>query len=108
MRSGAVRLMLLAALAAAQAMAATKITVSVVEQKTGKFVTGLQASDFIVTDDKTPKQVEAVEAGTSPLDVLLLLDTSLVGGAVQPIAANLVAQIRRERRHGDRVGAFIG
>jgi VWFA-related protein len=83
----------LALLAAATAGAATKISVSVVEPKSGKFVPGLKASDFIVMDDKTPRQVEEVEAASSPLDVLLLLDTSLVGGAVQPVAASLIAEL---------------
>jgi VWFA-related protein len=81
--------------ATAVATAQTKLTVTVVEPKTGKFVADLKPSDFTITDDKTPRRVEAVELGSSPtLDVLLLLDTSLVGGAVQPVAASLIGQLQ--------------
>lgn len=97
MRRAAARLIAAAGvlvLVASMSRAATKITVSVVEPKTGKFVAGLQASDFTVLDDKTPRKVEEVEAGTSALDVLLLLDTSLIGGAVQPVASSLIGQLK--------------
>lgn len=80
-------LMLGAALAAA---GATRLTVTA---KTGKPVTGLKAADFSVLDDKAPKTVEGVEPASSPLDIMLLLDTSLVGGAVQPAASGLIAQL---------------
>ncbi len=76
------------------ALAATRITVGVIEPKTGKFVTGLKAEDFTVFDDKTPRKVESAEIETGPLDVLLLLDTSLVGAAVQPVAASLIGQLQ--------------
>ena len=74
--------------------AATKVSVIVAEAKTGKAVKGLQTTDFIVTDDKAPKSVEAVETTSGPLDIMLLLDTSLVGAAVQPVAANLIGQLQ--------------
>lgn len=94
MRRRFARMAVLTLLAAAALAGATKLTVSVVDPKTGQFVAGLKAADFTVMDDKTPRAVEQVEAGeASPLDVLLLLDTSLVGGAVQPVASSLIAQL---------------
>jgi VWFA-related protein len=74
--------------------ASTKVLVTVVEQKSGKPVTDLQAGDFTLLDDKTPRQVESAEYGKSMLDVVLLLDTSLVGTMVQPMADNLIAQLQ--------------
>ena len=76
------------------AVAATKILVSVIEPKTGVFVEKLKAEDFTVLDDKTPRRVESAELATSPLDIMLLLDTSLVGNTVQPVAADLIAQLQ--------------
>jgi len=89
-------LLLLAVLAAATgpAAAATKLLVTVVESKSGAPVTGLKAEDFTVLDDKTPRQVEAAEFSRDTLDLMLLLDTSLAGGLVQPVAENFVAQIQ--------------
>jgi VWFA-related protein len=74
--------------------ASTKVLVTVVEQKSGRPVTGLKAEDFAVLDDKTPRQVESAEYTTAVLDVVLLLDTSLVGPAVQPVAEDLIAQLQ--------------
>lgn len=82
-------------LTAAFGGASTRVLVTVVEQKTGKPVTDLKAADFTLLDDKTPRNVEAAEfTRDSVLDIMLLLDTSLVGGAVQPVAENIVAQLQ--------------
>ena len=85
---------LLLAVLAAPARPATKLLVTVIEQKSGKPVTGLKAADFTVLDDRTPRSVEAVEFSAGLMDVMLLLDTSLVGGAVQPLAVNLIDQLQ--------------
>jgi len=74
--------------------ASTKLLVTVVEQKSGKPVTDLKAEDFTVLDDKTPRTVESATYENSVLDVVLLLDTSLVGPIVQPMADNLIAQLQ--------------
>lgn len=74
--------------------AATRVLVTVVEQKSGKPVTGLTAKEFTFLDDRTPRAVEAVEYVQDTLDIMLLLDTSLVGGIVQPFAENLIAQVQ--------------
>ena len=72
----------------------SKLLVTVVEQKSGKPVTGLKAGDVTFLDDKTPRQVESAEYSSSILDVILLLDTSLVGPMVQPAAENMIAQLQ--------------
>ena len=77
-----------------EAPAATKIAVTVVEQKTGRPISDLQAADFTVLDDRTARPVEAAEFSTGPVDVMLLLDTSLVGEAVRPVAQTLIAQLQ--------------
>lgn len=81
-------------LAAASAWCATKVLVTVVEQKSGDPVTGLQAADFTLTDDKTPRRIESAEFTSEILDVMLLLDTSLVGEMVRPVAGDLIAQLQ--------------
>lgn len=81
-------------LAAAQAAPATKVLVTVIEQKSGKPVMGLEAQDFNVVDDRTPRKVEGAEFSAGLMDVMLLLDTSLVGEMVQPFAKNLIAQLQ--------------
>src|SRR2546422_4630040 len=73
--------------------AASKVVVTVVESKTGKPVTGLKAADFTLLDDKTPRRVEDAEFSRDTLDVMLLLDTGLMGAVVQPVAENLIAQL---------------
>jgi len=85
---------LLACLAACLVQGATKLTVTVVEPKSGKPVTNLKAEEFLVTEDKSPRKVEAAEFGSSPIDVMLLVDASLVGEMVQPVAAGLIGQLK--------------
>lgn len=80
-------------LVASAAQGATRLEVSVMDSKTGKVVTGLTAADFTVIDDRTPRRVETAEFAVTPIDVMLLLDTSLVGEMVQPVADTLIAQL---------------
>ncbi len=87
------QILLMVRLAACAGQAATRLEVSVVDPKTGKVVTGLAAGDFSVLDDRTPRKVEAAEFAVTPIDVMLLLDTSLVGEMVQPVADTLIAQL---------------
>ncbi|HLY18800.1 MAG TPA: VWA domain-containing protein [Bryobacteraceae bacterium] len=74
--------------------AASKILVTVIDPKSGVVVPNLKAEDFSVLDDKTPRPVEAAEFSPATLDIMMLLDTSLVGEMVHPVAANLVAQLQ--------------
>jgi len=93
-RKRQILLSLLGALLIQPLCASTKVLVTVVEQKSGKPVTGLKAEDFTVLDDKTPRQVESAEYTNAVLDVVLLLDTSLVGPMVEPVAEDLIAQLQ--------------
>jgi VWFA-related protein len=74
--------------------ASTRLLVTVIEQKSGRPVADLKAEDFTVLDDKTPQKVESAQYASATLDVILLLDTSLVGPMVQPMAENLIAQLQ--------------
>ena len=85
-------MVLLLSLAAGQA--ATRLLVTVVDQRTGQPVTGLTAGDFTILDDNAPRQVETAEPATGLLEVMLLLDTSLLGASVQPVAEGLIAQLQ--------------
>jgi VWFA-related protein len=87
-----------ALLAASPALAATKILVTVVEQRSGAVVADLKAADFTVTDDRTARRVEGAEYAAAPVDVMLLLDTSLVGHAVQPVAADLIQRLEEKEQ----------
>jgi VWFA-related protein len=88
------RLLFIAAMLALPAFPATRVLVTVVEQKTGKPVADLKAADFQVKDGGAARRVEAAEFNTAPADFMLLLDTSLVGGVVEPFAQNLIGQLR--------------
>jgi len=76
------------------AWGATKLAVTVAEQKTCRPLTDLQAVDFSVLDDRTPRKVEASERPGGLMDVMLLLDTSLLGEMVAPIAGSLITQLQ--------------
>jgi len=77
---------------------ASKVLVTVVEPKSGTIVSDLKAEDFTVLDDKTPRQVEAAEFSQVTLDIMMLLDSSLVGEMVRPVAANLIAQLQAKEQ----------
>jgi VWFA-related protein len=81
-------------LLAGDILAATRIIVTVVEPKSGRPVIDLKASDFTLTDDKKSLRIEDAEFSQALIDVMLLLDTSLVGQMVQPMAENLIVQLQ--------------
>jgi len=66
----------------------------VVDQRSGALVSGLKAQDFTVLDDGRPRRVETAEITPGLVDVMLLLDTSLLGAVVQPVAESLLAQLQ--------------
>ena len=74
--------------------ASTRVIVTVVEPKTGQPVLDLKAQDFALFDDKKPLRVEAAEFTQATIDVMLLLDTSLLGQMVQPMAEGLIGQLQ--------------
>ena len=69
-----------------------------------RHVSGLQAENFTVLDEGVPQPVAVFATSESPLDVLLLMDTSGSMGFRLPEAkragANLVGSLRREDRAG--------
>ena len=87
------RLLMAFLLAVSSGVGATKILVTVVDPKSGVVVPNLKAADFSVMDDKTPRAVEASEFSQVTLDIMMLMDTSLVGEIVHPVATNLIAQL---------------
>ena len=80
-------------LAAIPAAAATKVLVTVIDRRSGEPVTDLQAADFKVTAAKVVKQVEGCEFTSDIVDVMLLLDSSLIGNIVSPFAGELIQQL---------------
>jgi hypothetical protein len=92
------RFILAAILTACAGWAETKILVTVVEQKTAIPIKDLKAADFTVLDGDAPRRVEAAEYVTGNVDVMLLVDSSLVGGMVQPVAADLIGQLHEKEQ----------
>jgi VWFA-related protein len=76
------------------AWASMRVIVTVVEQKSGRPVEDLSLSDFIFIEDKVSRKIEAAEFARKPVDVMLLVDTSLVGPMVQPVASSLIAELK--------------
>lgn len=91
---------LLLLLAPALCGAATQLLVTVVDAKTGEAITGLQPGDFTITDAGAAKVIEAVEYKTGLVDTMLLVDASLVGPMVQPLAASLIAELGEKEQMG--------
>ncbi len=84
---------ILIALGSLPAFAENRLSVTVVDAKTGKPALGLKAEDFTLYEDKLARKVNAVEFSTEPIDVMFLLDTSLVGEAVKPVAEDLITRL---------------
>lgn len=89
-----IRLILVFLLFLTCSQAATKLLVTVVDQKSGNPVKDLKAEDFRVLDDSTPRSVVAAEPSSGLMDVMLLLDTSLAGAVLQPVAESLIGQLQ--------------
>jgi hypothetical protein len=92
-----VSLLALVALAAGALPAQqAKLLVSVFNEKTGEPLTNLTAANFIVTDDRTPLTVVSAKFQTGTLDIMLLVDTSLVGEMVRPLGAAFIAALEEK------------
>jgi VWFA-related protein len=87
-------LVLLFLLSVAACTAQTQIASTVIDKKTAQPATGLSAADFQASEDKKDRRVESVEYTTEPIDAMLLLDASLVGEAVKPIANIFINQLQ--------------
>lgn len=87
-------------LAPALCGAATQLLVTVVDAKSGESITDLKAADFAISDAGAAKTIEAAEYKTGPVDTMLLVDSSLVGHMVQPLAASLIAELGEKEQMG--------
>lgn len=74
--------------------AATRLLVTVLEARSGRPVVDLKANEFRVVDEGTVRPVESAEIASGLLDVMMLLDSSLVGAMVRPVAENLIEQLQ--------------
>jgi hypothetical protein len=73
--------------------AATKLLVTVVDQNTMQPLADLKPSDLEVKDGRRLRTVESVARIEGMLDLALLVDSSVVGEMVQPVAANIIEQL---------------
>ncbi len=83
----------LTALLAIPAFPENRISVTVVDAKTSTPITDLKAEDFTLYEDKLARQATSAKFSTEPIDVMFLLDTSLVGEAVKPVAEDLIKRL---------------
>jgi VWFA-related protein len=88
------KLMVAACLWLIPVQAATRLLVTVVDQRSGTPLAGLRSEDFSVSDSGQLRRVESVESATGLIDVMLLLDTSLLGAVVQPVSESLIGQLQ--------------
>ncbi len=82
------------ALAAVTACGSTRLLVTVLDARTGRPVTDLKAEEFRVVDEGGVRAVQSADRESGLLDIMLLLDTSLVGAMVRPVAENLIEQLQ--------------
>jgi len=75
-----------------------KVLVTVVDEKTGRPIENLQASNFLVVDDKTPLRVVSATYQEHLLDVMVLLDTSALGEVVRPLGASFIDGLGEEEQ----------
>ncbi len=86
------------ALMAASLAAQTRLQVTVFDRRSGEPVADLKASSFTVFDDRTQRQVQAAEFSKVTLDLMLLIDTSLVGQTVYPLSEAFIAGLEEKEQ----------
>ncbi len=88
-----------AALLASSGTAAAQnstLMATVFDERTGDSVTGLGADAFSVVDGDIPLTVVDVAEPRDPFDLLALVDSSMVGDAVRPVAEALIEEMRED------------
>jgi VWFA-related protein len=90
--------LLLIALGLLPLSAENRLSVTVADAKSGKPALGLKAEDFTLYEDKLARKISVAEFSTDPVDVMLLLDTSLVGETVKPVAQDLISRLQPKER----------
>ncbi len=78
------------------------ILTTVLDESTGDVADDLAAQHFTARDGDTKLRVESVERPQGSIDIVLLLDTSMVGNDVRPIALALIDAMTE----GDAVALF--
>jgi len=73
--------------------AATRLSITVVDQRSGHPLTGLSAANFAISDAQGELAVETASYSSEPVDVLLLLDGSVLGQIVKDDAPEFIAQL---------------
>ena len=73
-----------------------RLWVSVFNERTGEPLTNLTPANFVVVDGETPLTVESAEYKTSTLDIMLLVDTSLVGEMVRPMGSAFISALEEK------------
>ena len=79
----------------AGALTAQEITLRVTayDERNAETVTGLGPERFAVKDGNTPLQVISASEPDTPVDTLLLVDSSMVGHTVRPIAEAVIGHL---------------
>jgi len=78
--------------------ASTALLVTVVDKRSGAPLTGLQAADFTVRTGSVERRVEACQYLQEPLDVVLLIDASVVGEPAASLAPQLIRQLAQKEQ----------
>ena len=68
----------------------TRLAVVAFDAKTGEPILNLTAANFAVEDGDTKLRVEAAEYSQKALDVMLVVDTSLIGNSVRPLVLPMI------------------
>ena len=82
------------------------LQVTVVDQH-HRFVPDLRVEDFRVFEDGQPQAVSLFAAGTAPLDLMLLLDTSASMAGILEIAQRAAVNFARRLGPDDRAGVIL-
>jgi Mg-chelatase subunit ChlD len=80
-----------------------KIAVVAFDEKSGEPIPNLSAASFAVRDGDTELRVESAEYSQKPLDVMLVVDTSMIGETVRPLVLPMI----NELAEGDQM-ALVG
>jgi VWFA-related protein len=82
------------------------LQVTVIDEQ-HRYVSGLQAEDFGVLEEGVPQTVSLFAAGTAPLDLILVLDTSASMFARLPSVRQAAINFVRALKHGDRAAIIL-
>ncbi|MEZ5361956.1 MAG: hypothetical protein R2748_06310 [Bryobacterales bacterium] len=67
-----------------------RLAVSAFDEKTGEPIANLTTANFVVKDGDTQLRVDAVEHPQEVLDLMLVVDTSMVGQAIRPLVMPMI------------------